>query len=485
MAGLNRSTIPAGPFDLLRGPAGKSILYFALASALGSGVGVAFSQNAAEVVVTAVLMGIFVLGTLRFPLDGLLLSLILHPFVNFIFLNFRMGAGIPDLTLGRGITGLLFIVVLARGALGHHAFRRVTRVDVALGLTGVALALSALRSQDITYNLQWVFDVYLTPFLLYYIAKYFVTDENSVRRVLWAVAIIGAYNGLYGIYTQVTGNILFLDGQISGPVYYTESESLRIMRGLLDSPHVFGLIFSLAIPIDFYLLLKSRRPASRFALALFLVLTICGLFFTYKRTAWIATLASLVIVPLFFPRFRVLFTVLLVSAAFAGWLFAAQIVDSPVATERVGEGADTLNGRLGIWTTALQYIGQAPILGYGVEAFMARSELQAIESHYLSILLDAGLFGFLPYVLALFILLHESIRLYRSRRRGSFIERDLIAVFWGVWIAYVISLTTVVMNHEYPHQLFFFLAGAIVGSHEMLTRLPEIEESAHSKPATG
>ncbi|MGQ0603342.1 MAG: O-antigen ligase family protein [Anaerolineales bacterium] len=459
-----------GSFGIPIGPARRELIYLALAVALGLGVGLAFNQNAAEVVVTALLMGLFIVGTLRFPLEGLLLTIIFHPFINFIFLNFRMGAGIPDITLGRAVIGLLFIVVLARGILERHPFRRVTRVDLGLALTGLALTIAALRSGDITYNMQWVFDVYLAPFLLYYIAKYLVTDEQAVRRVLWAVAIIGAYNGLYGIFTQTTGQILFADGQISGLLYYTDSGSLRIMRGLLDSPHGFGLVFSLAIPIDFYLLLKTRRPAARFLLVVFLLLTLGGLFFTYKRTAWIATIASLAVIPFFFPRFRTLFIVLLVSAAFAGWFFSAQIEDSAVATERVGEGADTLNGRIGIWQTALTYVARAPILGYGSENFLARSELQAIESHYLQIALDAGLLGLIPFVLALLMLTREGLHIFRARDPAVFVEPDLVAIFWAMWLAYVISLSTVVMNHEFPHQLFFFVAGAIIGSQETILR---------------
>lgn len=332
-----------------------------------------------------------------------------------------------------------------------------------------------MRSEAIISNLQWVFDVYLTSYALYYIAKNLVTDRVALRRVLWAAVIIGAYNGLYGIYTQLTGDVLFVEGDLSGLLFY--SESLRIMRGLLDSPHVFGLVFSLAIPVGFYLFLKTRGGVKLLILVL-LLLAIGGLFFTYKRTAWIATLASLLILPLFFPRFRVLLITIIAATAFVAWLYADQIESSAVATERVGEGVDTLNGRLELWNQAWGYFLQEPILGYGLENFHAHSGLEAIESHYLQVLLDAGLVGFVPFVLVLLFLLRASVRLYRARATALFVEPDLAAVFWGIWIAYIVSLSTVVMNHEFPHQLYFLLAGAIVGSQEQFLGEPRVRATS-------
>jgi hypothetical protein len=49
-----------------------------------------------------------------------------------------------------------------------------------------------------------------------------------------------------------------------------------------------------------------------------------------------------------------------------------------------------------------------------------------------------------------------------------FVERDLLGTYLGVLVAYLVSLTTVVMNHDLPHLLLFLLAGAILGSQEPL-----------------
>ena len=82
--------------------------------------------------------------------------------------------------------------------------------------------------------------------------------------------------------------------------------------------------------------------------------------------------------------------------------------------------------------------------------------------------MDAGLVGFVPFILVLVLLLKTGIRLYRARAPALFVEPDLAAVFLGSLAAYLISLFTVVMNHEFPHTLLFLLAGAVVGSQEAI-----------------
>jgi O-antigen ligase len=318
--------------------------------------------------------------------------------------------------------------------------------------------------------------MYLTPYMVYYVTKNWATDRSAVRRVLWALAFIGAYCGVYGIYTQTTGNVLFAGDEIGGLVWYTDS--LRIMRGLLDTPHAFGLVFSLAIPVDFYLLIQEKTPWKRLLYALTLAVTVAGLFYTYKRTAWVATMASFVVIQFFFPRFRRLFLVLLVVAAAAMMLYSSQINESAVVTERVNEKTDTLNGRIELWDASLKAWEEAPIFGHGFFQFEAQNSrfehTQVVESTYFWILVNAGLVGIVPFILVNVALLTNSMRIYRPRAATIFVEPDLVAVFWGSFVAYVLSLSTVVMNHELPLTLFFLLAGAVVGSQEAILGQQEL-----------
>lgn len=439
--------------------------YALVAGTFGWQLGRMLASPVRDLVAPLVFMSACILLTLKHPLDGLLLALILHPFVNFFYLNVDLGAGIPSISLLRVIVAITFTLIIARVATGRYGSLRLTWTDVFMLLTTMGLGIAAVRGTAVTTNFQWLFDKFMTPYMIYYVTKRLTISRPALKRALWAVVLIGAYSGIYGIYTQTTGNILFVGKEgLTGPLWY--NERLRIMRGLLDSPHVFGLVFSLALPIDFYLLIKASEAVKKFLLGTALVVTLGGLFFTYKRTAWIATIASFLVVMFFFPRFRRLFLVLLILAGVAIALYSDQISDSAVVSQRLGEKTNTLNGRLELWETAWREWKQAPYLGYGFGGFFAKSSLKAIESHYLWLLVDAGLVGFVPYAVIFILIFRISVRLFRDRTLAVFVEPDLVAMFWGVFVAYLVSLSTVVMNHELPHALFFLLAGAVVGSQQ-------------------
>lgn len=446
----------------------RRMLYAVAAALIAWLLGRTLATPLVDLIAPLLLVGVCVLFTLKHPLEGLLLALILHPFDNFFYLNIDLGEGVPDINLLRVIVIVTTTLILARAAIGRLPGLRFSWLDVCLALGAAGLGLSSLRGTSLSADFQWFFDMYLTPFLIYYIVKTLTVERVALERVLWTIAIIGAYNGLYGIYTQTTGNIWFVSEEGLGPIMY--STSLRHMQGLLGMPHIFGLVFALAIPIDFYLLIKARTPIMKMLCTLLLAITLGGLFFTYKRTAWIAAMSSLLTAQFFFPRFRRLFLILIVLAGAAIVFYGDQISESAVVTERINYNAATFNGRLGLWDTALAYWQQAPILGYGSGGFFARSGLRIIESHYLLILVDAGLAGFLPCALIFIAIVAQSIRLYRARAPGIFVEPDLVAVFWGSTIAYLVSLTTVVMNHQLPHAMYFLLVGAVVGSQEQFLR---------------
>jgi O-antigen ligase len=192
------------------------------------------------------------------------------------------------------------------------------------------------------------------------------------------------------------------------------------------------------------------------------------LFVTYRRTSYLAVGASLLILYAFFPRFRRVFLPLLVVIGFVAWLYTDEIGDSAVVRERIGQRADTFNGRTDLWDTALLYAQREPGTGYGNGGFLYRSGLTAIESHYLWLLVDGGLLALIPFVLVFLRLITTGLQLYRARGVGILAEPDLIGVFFATLGAYLVNLSTAVINHDFPHVVLFLLAGAVIGSHEAL-----------------
>ena len=349
-------------------------------------------------------------------------------------------------------------------------------------LAAIGIGQSITYGSNFGSDLQNFLDFYLVPFMVYFAARDLVVDRRSLNRVLWAVFIIGAYCAIYGVYTQLTGNVLFVDAEklISQMTQYTAD--LRVMRGLLDSPYAFGLLFNLAIPVSLYLMFKAPSKTRKILCAAVLAVLMLALFLTYKRTAWVALLGSFAVIQFFYPQFRRLFYVVLLVSVLVFASNQEEINSSAVVTERLNYKVDTLNGRTRRWEVAIQLWQERPIAGQGYNQFAKVStEFAAIESHYLNILVSAGLLGFLPYVLMLFSILWTSVRQYWRTTQGATVPRELIVIFWGIFAAYLISLYTVVMNNHFTHNLFFLLVGAIVGSQAY--RAKNSKSSLHNQPA--
>jgi hypothetical protein len=439
------------------------VAMIALAIVAGLAVGGLILSPSITLVPPLVFLSLQLLVILINPLLGLLVMVVLHALSPYIYINLSLGAGIPDITLARVTIAAITTLLLVQAAVGRRILPRMSRIDWAIVLTAIGIGQSVVRAQDLTHDLQKFFDFYLVPFLVYYIAKNLVVDRRALNQVLLAVFIVGAYCSAYGVYTQLTGHILFAKADSPAQLYYTEN--LRIMQGLLGSPHAFGLAFNLAIPVTFYLMFKTptrlRKAFYTGALAMLMV----ALFLTYKRTAWIAMIGCFLVIQLFYPQFRRLFFVLLLVSGVGLVFNQEEVNNSAVVTERVNYQTDTLNGRTQRWEVAMDLWRQRPIVGHGYDEFANVSgHYEAIESHYLNILVSAGLLGFVPYFWMLIVVLWDSIAQYRRTQASAVVPRELIVVFWGTFAAYLISLYTVIMNVHLNHILFFLPLGAIVGS---------------------
>jgi hypothetical protein len=429
---------------------------------LGVIMGLVFASPSGTTIFSLLNVGVCILITLINPRSGFLLWLLVSPLVVSLNLNIDLGGGIPDLSLGRLTVALVLVILLAEAAIGKRELPRLTRLDAWIILTMLTLGIAALEGNDLVSDIQNFFDLYVMPFLVYYAAKNLVTDRRSLDRFLVTAIALGTYCGIYGIYTQLTGNILFTSREFHH-TYYTAS--LRIMRGLLDSPHAFGLVFSLVIPVNFYKLIAEKEMWKKQLYSLTLAVMIGALFLTYKRGAWLGTMISFVVIQKFYPQFRRLFLALLIVALVVVGLTWEQVSESEVVNQRLGENLDTGNGRLDIWAEAIDLWEAKPIFGYGWNGFRrASAKFIAVESDYLWVLVSAGLLGFLPLVMVLVSVLREAVDLGRLGGPWSFVEPELAAILGGLFVAYLVNIVTVKMNNTEALALTWALVGAIIGS---------------------
>jgi O-antigen ligase len=253
----------------------------------------------------------------------------------------------------------------------------------------------------------------------------------------------------------------------------------------LDRSDHFGALFSMVIPLNFYLYLKAPTRARKAWYAATLTILFIGIFFTYKRTAWTAIIAAFFIIQLFYTQFRRLFLVLLLVFLVVLGATWNGISQSEVVTNRLNSKLSTVEGRTNGWNAAISLWARQPFFGYGFGNYGTVAKKlgvqdAALENAHLDVLFGAGLFGFVPYVAWFAFILRDSIRLFRKSRqngRGKLaIDQDLLVIFWGVFLGYLINYTTTIANVFPVTMVFYLLVGTLVGSQMQFLSSKESEQ---------
>lgn len=114
---------------------------------------------------------------------------------------------------------------------------------------------------------------------------------------------------------------------------------------------------------------------------------------------------------------------------------------------------------------------EATILGYR-EAWVAKRVGQ--HNHFLTVLTEIGLIGFVPLVLVYFFLLRT---LWKAHGAGTeSYDGDFVVAVWAVWAGYIINILFIEPRFfEFMNVFPFILAGIVVGGYQraMLKRFAE------------
>jgi O-antigen ligase len=439
----------------------------AVIATLGIGIvlGQAMTSPARETVVALVVMLVFSVLLIADPKSGLLTWLVLYPFLGEA-IHLDLGAGLPDLSLTRFCVGLLTVIMLAQIATHQRPMLKINRIDVAAFGFFVALSASTLVAVDLIRALQHALDQYFLPLLVYFVARNLIDSRKDLDRLLSALLIMGFYSGIYIIYEHTTGNILFINKD-SGELSTTYDSGIRIVRGLLGGPHVFGLVFTMALPFAIQRCLESRQRARRMMYLALSGLFLVGLFLTYKRGAWLAAAASFLVMQFLYPRFR-RFSLALLIAASVLLVFTGDQLGESEAAERWNDRLDTANGRTYRWEAAIELWRERPLFGYGFGQYDNLSEYNAAENFYLNILVSAGVVGLLPFLALLIFVGQYGAAIYRQSKRESsptlFVGWETIGALGGSITSYLVKAFSGNMSAPLPNILAFLLIGAIVGS---------------------
>ncbi|MBN1115632.1 MAG: O-antigen ligase family protein [Bacteroidales bacterium] len=289
--------------------------------------------------------------------------------------------------------------------------------------------------------------LYFLYFLIRFLSSVPDYQRNFIQTVFGVLIILGVIQQIYGI-LQYTGVIKNLQLEFR-------------IGGAFGNPGPYANFLSLFVPIYLsYILFGEKKNLKYFAWA-GLVLSLIVLPLTMARTAWIASLVSVVYVVLhqktIYTRISNLFNTLY-KRIIAFVLLVIISVSAIVFLTSFKE--DSASGRLFIWKVTVQMILDKPILGHGFNSYTAvHNDYQAdyfranpddtenafladginyAFNEYLQIASETGLIG-LALFLSVFILIILN-KIHRKSEEHSFVhiasEGLLIALLIDSFFSY-------------------------------------------------
>lgn len=251
---------------------------------------------------------------------------------------------------------------------------------------------------------------------------------------------------------------------------------------LQPSPTGFAIVASFVLSL--YSLSKLRGALPKILSWVLTLITPIAIFFSYTRSLYLGFTLSMTVLLLLSRKLKLFALVIVVAIALgimANW--------SNVTTgERSAGGLatkETAVGRLTLLHASIAMFRDRPLFGVGFRNFMEHAQPYVAQvrttilgyrepwighnvsqhNHFLQILTEMGLMGFVPIVLVWFFMMRTIVR--ARSVESSLYDSDFVVVVMAVCTQYLTSsMFTEPRWFEFMSVLPFFLGGIVVGGYQ-------------------
>jgi O-antigen ligase len=323
----------------------------------------------------------------------------------------ELGAGVPNITFDRLILGILVLLILkevARARWRDQPQRQsITSVELGLGFWCLVHLGSVLfRSQSMTTGLFNVVQIAILPTMLYYIARSSFRIEETRKHLLRVLSFVAIYLAAGVLYEQITHAAIGSSG--AGMI----SAGLMRSGSFLGTPWTLGYVLLLILPLMFYAehITQERIQKGFYRLVIFLILL--SVFFTYIRSVWITLVLQMFLLAVAFPKWR-----RLVAAGAIGLVITLIVIwpslsRSDAVAMQLGNPTNLL-GRMQIAEIQWYRFLEQPLFGLGESQGRIGLENTASHNTWLVMLVELGLIGTIPLLLAIGSAVWQRIRVLR------------------------------------------------------------------------
>lgn len=388
--------------------------------------------------------------------------------------------GLPDFSLAR----LFMMMVILMGALALVRGRKVLQSPYAPGALLLLHAIYVLANMYAT-GIESRFNTWMAssfaPVVGFMFAKEFIEEDKQLRIIMLTLMAVSVYFWVTCIGEKYEMSAIvwpkaILDRDV-GISWFGRS------RGPFLQPGLTGQFLGWFMMAQVFLLTRRISIGLRFVLIANMVMCAIGLFLTYTRGPWLATVVGFVVMAALRPRYRRFLGAVLV----AGVLLVATNALRPRSDEFLGErigNTSTIENRLGFLAAAARMIHDEPLFGIGyfrymeelpeynrgtyipLYGFVPRGAGAEVPIHdiYVGRAAEEGLVSIAIFVALMTVLYRHFWRRWRAASGSGWFDRDFLALYAGVMASYFVNGMTLDYRYfDFVNVLPFFMSGIVVG----------------------
>jgi O-antigen ligase len=322
--------------------------------------------------------------------------------------------------------------------------------------------------------------------LLVLTVRYYVQTRQDVVYVTSLLMLAVAFQGVLSILQalfQVSLGLGFLGERDTVWVISYGGVSISRAGGTMGHANALANYIEVLFPLSLALLLARARGFLRWLSLVALVFALIGLFLTFSRAGWGASLIGIGVVLLLSGAFGVIrgSKVIAVGLFLSAALGIATLALWPTISQRVSVfGSNSWLVRTGTIQVATQMIREHPWLGVGINNYVQLApdyvpwdmsplfgQLNAHNLFYL-ITAETGFLGLAAFVLLLWTILTAGYKIARSKR--DYLSPVVIGILGGLLSLVAHALFDWLFFYDPIYALFWFQVGILVAIRDIVRR---------------
>lgn len=406
------------------------------------------------------------------------------------FLNFYWRIVIPghwpDLDLPRLVFVFIWILFLLELSMGSRRLLPRTTIEVMMLALVIAVIISMLTNGSV--RIRKLLNGFAVPFAMFVVAKHVFGSRRNVDRLLyWFAVPLSVYfpvNHMFEHYRidQLVFPRYILNPEVAGRIV----EHGERTTGTFLQASATGLAMVACFVLSLHALSKVRGVLARLMMLFLTALTPVAIFFSYTRSVYLGFFSAMIVLLIFSRKLKV-YALIIILAIGLGVLgnwgnvttedrAAGGLATKVTVVSRLAHVSASLRmfadhpffgvGFLNFQEAAKPYVGgvRTTIFGYR-ESWVGKGV--NLHNHFLNVLTEIGLMGFVPLVLIFYFLFRV---LFRSRSiKSEIYDPDFVVCTWAIFAQYLSSSNFMdPAFYEFMNVLPFMLAGIVVGGYQRI-----------------